>query len=626
MPDSSKPSPSKLHSVLTAALAGNSAASTAALLRQALDDAQLSGPELGTLRQLLQLAQAAADNQRQGDALRLRIKEAERAQKHYEAALASSHTGTFEQQLETGKEVWSDTLRRLYGIDDAVEASHEAWLARVHQDDRAGAREISESAIRHNLQEFAHEFRINHPADGLRWMLARGRVLHDSSGKPDRMVGTVIDTTDSKVTEQRLAQRARQQEAVAQLGWHALAGQDLQDLMSEITQLITEVLQVEFCGILELLPESGELQLKAGTGWREGLVGNTLWSSRRSTHAGFTLAQEAAVVIADLQAEDRFDDRQLLLDSGIVSGLSIAIQGKAGPWGILSAFSTHTARFTADDVHFIEAIANVLAGAIAQTHWEQQLRDARGALAARVKERTAQLQASNRELEAFAYSVSHDLRAPLRVIDGFSQVLIEDYGPQFEDAAHGYLLRIRKAAVRMGELIDDLLTLSRVSSSELRRSKVDLSSWIVSDMRDLLSREPERTVNFDVEADVSDPADPQMQRISLVYLLHNAWKVTRHSKAPAISFGTQLEAGQRVFFVRDNGVGFDMSQEKRLFAPFQRLHPEDQFEGTGIGLATVQRVIHRHGGTVWAESQPGEGTTIFFTLEAPRSRNHRSTA
>ncbi len=223
-------------------------------------------------------------------------------------------------------------------------------------------------------------------------------------------------------------------------------------------------------------------------------------------------------------------------------------------------------------------------------------------------------EAANKELEAFSYSVSHDLRAPLRAIDGFSQALLEDYSESLPAKGQDYLRRTRAAAQRMAELIDDLLRLARVTRAELRREKVDLSAIATSVITDLRQRATERLVEVRVQPDVGADADPRLIRITLENLLGNAWKFTAGTANPTIEFGLREEDGKCSYFVRDNGAGFDMKYVERLFGAFQRLHSDKEFPGTGIGLATVQRIIARHGGRIWAEASVGSGATFHFTL------------
>jgi signal transduction histidine kinase len=219
------------------------------------------------------------------------------------------------------------------------------------------------------------------------------------------------------------------------------------------------------------------------------------------------------------------------------------------------------------------------------------------------------------ELEAFNYSVSHDLRAPLRPLDGFSQALLEDYGAQLDARGQDYLKRIRAAAQRMGQLIDDLLQLSRISRSDVKRQAVNLSEMATAILAEAQSGDPSRTIETAVEPGVVVQADSRLLRIALENLLRNAWKFTGKRADARIEVGIKPDK-EPVYFVRDNGAGFDQGFSSRLFQPFQRLHSTSEFEGTGIGLAIVTRIIGLHGGRVWAEAAVGKGATFFFTLES----------
>ncbi|HET6896563.1 MAG TPA: ATP-binding protein, partial [Candidatus Baltobacteraceae bacterium] len=228
----------------------------------------------------------------------------------------------------------------------------------------------------------------------------------------------------------------------------------------------------------------------------------------------------------------------------------------------------------------------------------------------RVTERTMQLELANKELESFAYSVSHDLRAPLRAIDGFSQALEEDYGTLLDGAGTSYLGRVRAAARRMGDLIDALLKLARVARHAITPVPVDLSRVAESIAADLQSVEPERTVELRIAPGLRALGEPLLLRAVLENLMGNAWKFTRKTPEAVIEFGLE---GQE-YYVRDNGAGFDMAYANKLFGAFQRLHSADEYEGTGIGLATVARIIHRHGGEIRALGSVGAGATFWFTL------------
>ena len=246
---------------------------------------------------------------------------------------------------------------------------------------------------------------------------------------------------------------------------------------------------------------------------------------------------------------------------------------------------------------------------------EAEIRRLNAELEQRVKERTAELAATNKELESFAYSVSHDLRAPLRGIDGWSQALLEDYGDTLDAQAKIYLGTVRGETRRMAQLIDALLELSRITRAEMRREPVDLSG-LARDVERELRRDQhlERAVEVIIAPSMMVRGDPILLRAALRNLMGNAWKFTVQCPEARIECGVTQETGRPVYFVRDNGAGFDMAYAAKLFAPFQRLHRQEEYAGTGIGLATVQRILHRHGGRIWAEGAVGQGAVFYFTL------------
>lgn len=245
---------------------------------------------------------------------------------------------------------------------------------------------------------------------------------------------------------------------------------------------------------------------------------------------------------------------------------------------------------------------------------EFSLRNLNQELESRVRSRTAELETAMRELEAFSYSVSHDLRAPLRAIDGFARILAEEAGPRLEERHREQLVRIRAGAERMAILIDALIDLASVSRQPLHRQPVDLSRIAEAVIRDLQAESPGRAVAVEITRDMTVVADPVLMHVLLDNLLRNAWKFTSHCEHPRIVFGATREGDRAVFHVEDNGAGFNMNYAGKLFQPFQRLHAQHEFPGTGIGLATVQRIVARHEGRVWASAEPGKGARFCFML------------
>jgi light-regulated signal transduction histidine kinase (bacteriophytochrome) len=266
------------------------------------------------------------------------------------------------------------------------------------------------------------------------------------------------------------------------------------------------------------------------------------------------------------------------------------------------------------------ALTSALAATLLQVRERSQLVAANPvecsslALAKECKELEDKLADANKELDAFSYSVSHDLRAPLRAIDGFSKALLSDYAGQLDEQGRRYLARVRSGTQRMAELIDDLVSLSRITRAPMVSERVDITHISRRVLAELEAADPARTVETRVMDGLSARGDSRLVAVMFENLLGNAWKFTSKRPDARIEVGREQREAETVFFIRDNGAGFDMTYAKRLFTPFQRLHPASEFQGTGIGLATVQRVINRHGGKVWADSTPDRGATFYFTL------------
>ena len=279
-------------------------------------------------------------------------------------------------------------------------------------------------------------------------------------------------------------------------------------------------------------------------------------------------------------------------------------------WGLLLVFHGNGSLFPDDDIQMLSLLTEQSTILLENLELIEHLRQH----AASLEEGAAHLRAVNRELEAFSYSVSHDLRSPLRAVDGFSQALLEDYDDKLDDEGRDFLHRIRTESQRMGQLIDDLISLSRFTRTDLTVTRFDMSKLVREIAVALAEREPERSVQFTIQAGVVACGDERLIRVALENLIGNAWKFTAKKPDACIEFGCTDEASGAEYFVRDNGAGFEMAYVDKLFGAFQRLHAMTEFSGTGIGLAIVQRIVHRHGGSVRAEGVVNEGAGFYFKL------------
>lgn len=336
-----------------------------------------------------------------------------------------------------------------------------------------------------------------------------------------------------------------------------------------------------------------------------------LWKGRRFPIAacisGWAMLNRQSVVIEDIYADPRVPADAYR--PTFIKSLAMVPIRSAAPVGAIGNYWARPHRASAAEMQLLQALANSTAIAMENVQLYQELEQ-------RVAERTAQLQAANQELEAFSYSVSHDLRAPLRAIDGFSGLLLERSDSNLDAESQAHLQRIRRAATHMGNLIESLLKLARITRAEISRSRVDLSALAQDIVAELQAAEPQRAIEIDIATGMAVEGDRELLRVALENLLANAWKYTARQSPARVSFGCRNDAAQATpfYFVRDNGAGFDMNYAGKLFGAFQRLHSDQEFPGLGVGLATVQRIVHKHAGRIWAEAKPGDGATFYFTL------------
>lgn len=508
-------------------------------------------------------------------------KQAERAlrdsEERLKLAIESTKLGTWEFNPQTGERQWSRQCKAIFGFPPDANINSENVSERIHPEDRKRMNEILEKALQPEYGgELNAQVRISVGPDQVeRWIESRGRTIFER-GQAVRLIGTMLDITDRKGAEEAL----RESEERLRLGLQAahLGSWDYRFQTGEV-----------------FLDQRGysNLGLSSGETTYEATIERIHPEDRVAVNVR---VQEALIGKNDGAYEQEF---RVVWPDGSVHWL--AAYGKVYFEG--EGHDGRAVRYIGINMDITE-----------RKQAEQEILRLNEELEQRVADRTAQLQAANKELEAFSYSVSHDLRAPLRHINGFSQALLEDYADTLDETGKGYLQEVRGASQEMARLIDDVLELARVTRSEMHQEVVNLSELACSLAAEMKKGDPGRAVTVDIEEGLTARGDKRLLKIVLTNLLGNAWKFTSRQQRPKISFGQVVRNNEIVYLVRDNGAGFDMTYVKKLFGAFQRLHTASEFEGTGIGLATVQRIVNRHAGRVWAEGTVNEGAAFYFTL------------
>jgi PAS domain S-box-containing protein len=467
--------------------------------------------------------------------------------------------------------------------------------------------------------------------DGSRWLDAVKAPVLDWQSRVVGTAGTARDVTARKRDEASLAHLNRSYAMLSLTNEAIVRMRDRDRLLRRVCEIAVEngKLRMAWVGLTD---ERNAVRPVAHWGHEEGYL-RTLRISledavRGAGPTGTALKRGQHLVCRDIATDPMMAPwREEALKRGYRSMSAYPLQQSGRVVGAINLYAAERDFFTDDIVKLLDDLAADISFALdfigeaeRRAQAEREVSKLNAELEERVAVRTSQLEAANRELEAFSYSVSHDLRAPLRSIGGFSQILVKKYADRLDATGKDYLERVSRASQRMGELIDDLLKLSRVARGELRREEVDLSAIARSVADDLQDEERGRKVQFRLAEGVRAQGDAKLLRIVLENLLGNAWKFTRKVPEAIIEFGMTEQDGAKTVFVRDNGAGFNMDYAHKLFGAFQRLHGANEFEGTGIGLATVQRIIHRHGGRVWGEGAPGEGATFYFTCNQGKGR------
>jgi K+-sensing histidine kinase KdpD len=416
---------------------------------------------------------------------------------------------------------------------------------------------------------------------------------------------------ERKQAEQALQQNTRELATLNLLGQRVNATLLLDQVVKATVENVTALNQYEM--VLFYLSEGDRLLLQ-GAGPNSS---STLVSNAQIHQVGEYLCVQAALMGKPIFSSNiPIDLRCTLADckeAGFHSFAAIPLQSGDEVIGVLGLASTEEHDFS-KEATFLETMANQIATATQNALLHTQVQQYAAELEQRVIQRTAQLEDSNKELEAFSYSVSHDLRGPLRAIDGYSHILLEDYAGKLDAEGQNLLHRLHSASQRMGQLIDDLLKLSRLTQQEMVRERVDLSVLANDVYNELCRIESGHVIEIIIGDKLTTNADTRLVRVVLANLFSNAMKFSRKVPHAKIEFSAIKNGSEQVFFVRDNGAGFDMQYAGKLFGAFERLHNSSEFEGSGIGLATVQRIINRHGGRLWAEAAINQGATFYFTL------------
>lgn len=485
-------------------------------------------------------------------------------------ATEATQVGIWEWNVLTNTIRWDALMFRIYGIAPTPDGfvQYRDWSGAVLPEELAESEAILQDTVRRAGQS-TRDFRIRRRSDGeCRDIRTVETVRKNAAGQTEWVVGTNLDITEKKLADDAAARLA----AIVKSSVDAILGLDL-----------------------------------------SGIV--TTWNAGAEKMYGYRAEEMLGQPVLRLVPPDHHDAETFILGR-ILRSESVepfdTVRVRKDGGGIDVSVTVSPIKDGAGKVIGASKVARDITE---RKRAAQALRDLNETLEERVRQRTVELVAANKELEAFSYSVAHDLRAPLRGIDGFSKAVLQDYGPKLDAEGQDYLRFVREGCQRMGLLIDELLKLSRMTRAALRREPVDLTEVARRIAGDLRRLAPERAVDFRIAEDLTTVGDPTLLEAALRNLLENAWKFTGQRAEALIEFGAREQpGGVPAYFVRDNGSGFDMRYADKLFGVFQRLHRQEEFAGTGVGLATVQRIFQRHGGRIWAEAEVDKGATFYFTL------------
>jgi len=542
---------------------------------------------------------------------------------HHQPKLPSelSQAIIWEAEATTGQFTFvSQSAERLLGYPvEQWLTQPDFWTNLVHPEDRQWTVALYRRQMLQS-QDCELEYRCIAADNRVVWLRDRACVIRDEQGQVYKRRGLMVDITFAKRAETELHTRLCQQSAITQLTQSALLATEVSALLNESVALVSQALAVEYCNVLEWLPDNNNLRMRSGIGWSPGLVGQAIIEASPNTQAGYTLHSGQAVVVENLHRETRFQGSPLLHEHDIVSGISVIIpvgqnqendEGRSpttpkGSFGVLGAYTSRRRVFSQGDVEFLQAVANVLAGSIESQRTHESLDKARTQLA----QATVALEKRTQELDQFAYIASHDLKAPLRAIANLSEWIEEDIFDQLNEDNQYQMQLLRGRVHRLEALIDGMQHYSRAGRITGTPERVDVEA-LLKQVIETLTPPPE----FIIEVAPGMPTLVTMRSLLeqvFTQLIDNAIK--HHPKADGqvkISVQEQLEAYE--FAVTDNGAGIAPQFHERVFVIFQTLQARDEVENTGVGLAIAKRIVEGQGGTIRLESQEGQGTTVYFT-------------
>ena len=532
--------------------------------------------------------------------------------------------GSWEWDLRTNTMSLSRGLWRITGANQDTQGdSFPELLELVHEDDQLRVRTEIESAAREG-HSFVCKYRIVRPNGGVRVLSVRGEPIQNERGETERLIGSAQDITDIEEADSALAKRSRMSAMITDVG---VALTDDTPLAISLQRCAdTALWYLGAASVRVWITEGSENALKLYTSAGDETSAEGASSRIRSSHKHIdrVASTRSAYYTNSVREDPLIEDSAWAERESIVAFVGHPLIVGERLLGVLSVFLRR--ELTPVSLETLASVADVMAVGIQRRRAEDDLRALNVQLEHIVADRTAELAATVKELDAFSYSVSHDLRAPLRSIDGFSRALLQDYGQDLPEQAQHYLNRVRSNAQQMGTLIDSLLAFAQLGRQPLKRQPVvicDIVTEVIAELR-------RDNSGLNVEVLIEDlpvcECDPVLIRQVFTNLLSNAFKYSSRCENPMVEVGVLSEdrhegcdsddkQGVQTFYVKDNGVGFDMQYAHKLFAVFQRLHRAEDFAGTGVGLALVQRIVNRHGGRIWAESQVGAGATFHFTLQ-----------